>query len=521
MDSVLFVNAKVWQPGGRFDEAFGFKNGTFSFTGTVKESGSYSPEYDKVIDLNGRVVLPGLIDGHIHLVKGALIQSKLDCGSICSTEELKNAVTEYSEKNQTDWIIGSNLDVRKVFPDPGNSSVNIADLICTKKPLFITNFDFHSAVCNSAAFEKSGLCSRLDDYSDAEITRLKNGSPGGIIKEKTLKYLYTVIPEPTLEEKVNAASEFIKVLNSYGITSVSDITLPEDIDVYIELYKQGKLNVRINSYIPFEELENLDLYIIKTLGINHDFFTINGFKEYWDGALGSQTALFSKHYKGMNNPGYKTNAVTSGSIHKIAAKLDAAGKQMIIHAIGDKAVSEVLDLYESLPNTKKLRHRIEHAQHIQPADFSRFINLEVIASVQPVHLKYDAETVKNYLPDELTSLTHNYLHIIKNGGVVNFGTDFPIVPVDPFENIRIAATRKTASGTFLPELRIPLNECIKAYTINNAYSNKNDNAVGSITRGKSADFVILDTDIFSVKPSEISGVKVLKTYLNGGEVYSV
>jgi hypothetical protein len=193
---------------------------------------------------------------------------------------------------------------------------------------------------------------------------------------------------------------------------------------------------------------------------------------------------------------------------------------MIIHAIGDKAVSEVIELYAGLPNTKKLRHRIEHAQHIQPEDYDKFGKYGIIASVQPLHLKYDAHTVLEKLPAKLVPNTHNYIHILPSGGVMNFGTDFPIVEADPFENIRLAVTRKTNQGEFTPEHRIPLHECLKAYTINNAYSNHNDEAVGSITKGKVADFLVMDDKIFETEEENISNAKVLNTYLGGESVYS-
>ena len=310
------------------------------------------------------------------------------------------------------------------------------------------------------------------------------------------------------------------MLHSYGITSVSDITLPEDIDVYLELSRMNKLDLRINSYIPFIEYDRLGEYLNITKKINSDLFTINGFKAFWDGALGSETALFSLNYKNRDHNGYKTELVESGKIYEYAEEIDKAGYQMIIHAIGDKAVTEVLDLFASLPNTKKLRHRIEHAQHIKSADLNRFGKYGIIASVQPIHLKYDAGTVFEKLPGELVSNTHNYIHINKNGGLFNFGTDFPIVGANPFENIRLAVTRNTGNGEFTPEHKIPLHECIKAYTINNAFSNHNENAVGSITKGKAADFVIMNTDIFEIDPNEISEAKVYETYLYGKKVYS-
>lgn len=519
MASALFTNAKLWQPDGSFGSAFGVRDGHFDFTGTKESAIDLKAEYDSVIDLKGKLVLPGLIDGHLHLVKGSLMRKLLDCSRISSIEELTDSVNEYAAKNNPGWVIGGNLDLNRVFAGYQSSSPNKIDSIFDSLPLYITNYDYHSAICNSKAFEVTGLNSKLSEYTGDEIELHTSGKPTGLLREKSLNYIISRLPVPTLDEKADAVIEFIKVLHSYGITSVSDITLPEDIDVYIELFRRGELKIRVNSYIPFGEFNKYGSYIEKTKEISPDLFTINGFKAYWDGALGSETAFYTQNYANKDHNGYKTEMVQSGEIYELAKNIDSSQMQMIIHAIGDLAVKEVLDLYGSLPNTRKLRHRIEHAQHIQPADFPRFSELGVIASVQPVHLKYDAEAVNEKLPQQLINLTHNYIHLINSGAVVNFGTDFPIVEVDPFENIRLAVTRAAKKGVFTPELSIPLHECIKGYTVNNAYSNNNDSAVGSISKGKAADFAVMEDDLFEMDKNEIARARVSETYFNGGRVY--
>ena len=446
MTSTLFINAKVWQPDGSFTESFGVNNGHFDFTGTNNEAKSLTNNYQNITDLKGRLVLPGLIDGHLHLVKGAEMMKLLDCSKINSVDELKSAVNKYIESHSVKWVIGGNLDLNKLFPETSLNDKNFADEIFNVLPLYITNYDYHTAICNSKAFEISELDAIAGNYSDSEIEKGQSGKFTGVIREKAMEHIISQLPEPSLNEKVSAVIDCIKMLHSYGITSVSDITLPEDLEVYKELYARGELKIRVNSYLPFTEFDNLKHYEELTKDIDRNYFSISGFKAFWDGALGSETALFSQNYKGSKLNGYKTELVNNGEIFNIAKRIDEAGYQMIIHAIGDKAVTEVLDLYESLPNTKKLRHRIEHAQHIMPADYERFGKNGIIASVQPLHLKYDARTVFEKLPDELIPNTHNYVHIMENGGIFNFGTDFPIVEADPFETIRLAVTRNTNYG---------------------------------------------------------------------------
>lgn len=492
MSSTLFINAKVWQPDGSFTESFGVKNGHFDFSGSNTEANSLRKNYTEIIDLNGKLVLPGLIDGHLHLVNGALMMKRLDCSKINSVDELSDSIRKYQKNNKVSWIVGGNLDLNRIFAGHSILGGNVIDDIFADLPLYITNYDYHSAICNSKALALAGISRSSNNFPKEEAELSSGGELTGFVYESVMNKVYSAIPSPSLQEKVNAVTECISMLHKFGITSVSDITLPDDIDVYVDLWKQDKLKLRINSYLPFEEFENLQRYRDKTSLINKDHYTINGFKAFWDGALGSETALFTENYNGKDHNGLRTEIVKSGKVYDLAKRIDAAGMQMIIHAIGDKAVSEVLNLYADLPNTKKLRHRIEHAQHIQPADYDKFGKYGVLASVQPVHLKYDAHTVFEKLPAKLIPNTHNYSHIMPFGGMLNFGTDFPIVGADPFENIRLAATRITNAGEFTPEHKIPLHECLKAYTINNAFSNHNESAVGSITNGKVADFVILD-----------------------------
>ena len=520
MPSTLFINAKLWQPNGTFNNTFGIKDNRIDFAGSTKEINQSL--YDKTIDLKGKLVLPGLIDGHMHLVNGSLMMKRLDASEVKNISQLRAKINEYSELNPAlNWIIGGNLNVGLILNDADLSNGNFVDKIYSDKPLYITNYDYHSVLCNTKALEESGLIKKIHEFSPEEIVKDSKGVPSGLIKEKALDYVFENLPKPTLEERVNAVSNFIDVLHSYGITTITDITLNEDLDVYKKLFQLGKLKIRINSYIQFEEFSNYTKLKKYTEEIDPDLYSINGFKTYWDGALSSETALFSENYLGRNHNGYITDIVESGEVYTLAKDIDSAAMQMIIHAIGDKAVTEVLDLYESLYNSfNNRRHRIEHAQHIQEKDFERFKKLNVIASVQPLHLKYDAKTVKEKLPPDLVNKTHNYKKLFELGAVVNFGTDFPIVEVNPFENIRLAVTRKTKDETFTPELSIGLHNCIKAYTINNAYSNFNDDAIGSIKIGKVADFIIMEDDLFEINPDDISKAKVWKTYFNGEEVYS-
>ncbi len=524
--SALFINCKVWQPDSTFSEAFGFENGIINFSGSFSEAKKIKQNYNDVIDLKGKLVLPSFTDGHMHLVYGSLMMSRIDCTDIKTPDELKQKILTYLKNNpEKDWLIGGNLDIAKVFKGfeiEKGAVREFLDSIVHDKPVYLANYDYHSAVCSSAIIEATGLASKRNDFTFDEAPVDKTGKPAGVVKEKAFDFIRNSVPPSSLQERTDAVEKMITVLHSYGITSVSDITKPSSPEVFSALFQQNKLKLRINSYLPFEEFNNFKGYLEQTENIPEDLFEFKGFKSFYDGALGSETGLFSENYIGKNYNGYKTDIAESGRLLKLAKIIDKAGKQIIIHAIGDKAVSEVLDIAEILVKENGMhdrRFRIEHAQHINEADFNRFKKLNVIVSAQPLHMKYDISIVKEKLPDIIIKRTHNYKALMDLGVTVNFGTDFPIVEANPFHNIKLAVTRKTDNDTFLPEYKINMHNSIKAYTINNAYASFNELKSGSIEIGKFADFIVMEDNLFEMPENKIYGARVKITYFNGEEVY--
>jgi hypothetical protein len=521
--STLFINGKIWQENRNFIPSFGIEGNRIIYAGRNPDI-AVRNTYDEVIDLKNHLVLPAFTDGHVHLVKGSLMRKKIECVDVTNIKELRNRIRNYAEKNpHQKWLQGGNLNIGKIFPDADRSRHNIFDDIYSEKPLYISNYDYHSGICNSLAMEETGLLSHLQDFKEEDIPRNADGKPNGILKEDAMSYIISKIPESSIAEKSDALAEMIHIIHSYGITGVSDVTLPDDLGVYENLYNQRRLKLRINSYIPFEQFDNLKEFTALVKEFPKELFSIKGFKAYYDGALGSETANFKENYKGTSTRGSRTAMAESGRIYELAKKIDSAGMQIIIHAIGDQAVSDVLDICERLEKEngiKDRRFRIEHAQHIDENDFDRFRKLNVIVSVQPLHLKYDAKIVIEKLSEKTAKRTHNYRNLIDRGVMLNFGTDFPIVEIDPFKTIQTAVTRIVGDSIFYGENTIDLHNCIKAYTTNNAYASFNEGTRGSISEGKCADFMIMDDDLFQLPTNKIQNAKVLKTYFDGQEVYS-
>jgi hypothetical protein len=518
------MNGKVWVDGASFKEAFGIRGKLIDFVGTNSEAKELKNNYDEIIDINNHLVLPGLIDGHVHLVYGSLIRKRIDCKDVQTLDGLKNKIVEFLGSHpDSPVLMGGNLNIDRLGINFKTSQINTLDEIVSDRPLFISNYDYHSAICNTAAIEISGLTKHTDLINGDEVIKNPFGRPSGLVKENAFNFVFNNLPKPTLYEKTCAVEDMIQVLHSYGITSVSDITLPDDLEVYKLLFTQGKLKLHINSYISILDFNNYREFCLFTKEIDKEYFSIKGFKGFYDGALGSETALFKENYSDKKYNGYRTEAAESGLLLKLAKIIDKDNKQIIIHSIGDKAVSETLTICSMLQKEngiKDRRFRIEHAQHIDESDFDRFKSTEVIVSVQPLHMKYDMKLAKAKLPSHVFKSTHNYKNLIDRGVIVSFGTDFPIAEINPYENIRIAVTRTIDGETFTPENSIDLDYCIKAYTTNNAFATFNENLYGSISPGKLSDFVIMKDDLFNIKPEEISSARVWRTYFEGELVYS-
>lgn len=518
----LFTNAKVWTGKNSFVDSIGFNSetGKIIFTGIKAQIADSKKEYDEIIDVKRKLVLPAFTDGHIHFIEGSFENSKLDLRSARTKNDFTIAIKEYMKKNGTNWISGGFFSEAN-FLEEINPDKNFLDNICSDVPVIISRFDCHSAFANSKALEISGILTTAGSFTTDEIIRDSEGNFTGELKERARDFVLDKIPAASLKERASVVTEHMRKLHSQGITSISDITLAEDLEVYKELIRQNKLNLRVDARLPFREFYNLKKY-------REEFSKLSGnikfqsLKAFYDGSLSSRTALMHSNYKNTDFNGIKTEFVNSGEFEKMAFGIDKAGLQMSVHAIGDKAVTELLDLNEELirkNGSRDRRFRIEHAQHIRENDFIRFKDLEVIASVQPSHLFSDAKTASEILDDYSTE--HNYKKLFDIGAKVCFGTDFPIVGESPFETIYYAMTRKVQGfeNGFVTENNISLNDCLEAYTINNAYAAYDENERGSLEAGKTADIIVLEDDLFEMTGDEIRDTKVYETYYEGKKVF--
>ncbi len=443
-----------------------------------------------------------------------MVNRELNLRGVKTRKEFEEKIKEYSAEKHG-WIQGGYF-TEGDFKEDFKIDRDFLDKICPDKPLFISRFDIHSAILNSKAIEESGLESKADEFGTDNVVKDEKGRLTGEVKESARLYILSVIPQMSTEEIGNALKEQIEKLHRYGITAVSDITLPEDLDAFEFLLKKEELKLFIDSRLPFNEVANIKGCRERFIAYN-DRIKFLSLKAFYDGSLTSETAYFHDNYKSRTHNGSRTDFVESGEFFEFAELIDLAGYRMSVHAIGDKAVTELLDLNKRLIDSygvKDRRFRIEHSQHTRLSDIGKFKEYNVIASVQPWHLFSDAKSATDKLqhPEE----THNYKLMIDKGVTVCFGTDFPVVGENPLENIYYAMTRKTEQmdGSFYPEYNLPLVDCLTCYTINNAYASGLENITGSIRVGKKADIIVLD-DLFELDPGDVKNTTVDMTFMEG------
>ncbi len=446
-----------------------------------------------------------------------------------SIEQFKNLLAAYVQKFPSKWVTGGrwdneSWDVKKL------PSRNDIDKISPNIPVFVSRMDAHSGLANSKALELAGITKDTSSPDGGFIEKdAATGEPTGILKDTAMNLVSAVIPDYSIEDYYAATLTSLRETARYGITSVQDILFTSEInayDAYRKLEEEGKLTCRISIRWPIEDYKSLIKKNI-SVGYGNKFLKLGCVKAFSDGSLGSGTAWFFDPYEGEpDNKGLPNDIIIENKLKGWVTEADKNHIQVSIHAIGDKANSYLLDLYDKVKNENPewdRRFRIEHAQHVQPSDIHRFSDIDVIASVQPTHAIEDGSWAVKRIGQQRIKFTHPYRSFLDSGVKMCFGTDWPVVTIDPLLNLYAAVTRRTTDGKnpngWIPEQKISIEEAIKCYTLNSAYAEFAENVKGSIEPGKLADFVVLSDNLLTLEPVRIKDVKVEMTVVGGKIVY--
>lgn len=482
----------------------------------------------KVIDAGGKLLLPGFNDAHVHFIQGGAQLEQVQLTDAASPEEFAKRIAAQVKKTpKREWILGGRWDETK-WPKPELPTKDLVDPVTGDTPIFVERYDGHEALANSAAIKLAGIDAKMPEVPGGVIVRDANGNPSGIFKDAAMTLMSKAIPPMTHEQRLRAARGAIKHAASLGVTSVQHMN-PEFADVfaYSELAEKGELTTRLYA-VPMETdwRDQAKVGIRRAWGSS--YLRLGALKGYADGSLGSRTAYMFEPF--TDDPGNR--GLLSDEMHPPSAmrdrlmQADAAGLQLRVHAIGDRAISMMLDIFADIEKEHGYhdqRFAIEHAQHMAQKDFERFAKLHVIASMQPYHAIDDGRWAEGRLGRERTRYSYAWHSFLDHGVTLAFGTDWPVAPLDPMLGVYAAVTRATLDGKnpggWFPEEKITLPEAIEAYTMGAAFAEFQDSEKGSITPGKLADMVILTDDIFDLKPETIRNVKVKTTIVGGRVVY--
>lgn len=488
----------------------------------------------KVIDAGGHLVLPGFVDCHIHFLDGSLSLGRVNLEGAKDYSDIQQRLRDYAAKHPgKDWVLGRGWNYA-MFGSASLPDRKYLDEVFPNRPVFLEGYDGHTYWANSKALALAGITNDTPDPPNGAIVRdLKTHEATGALKEAAHGIVARVVPKPSRDEHLAALRAGMKWANENGITRVHSAGGDfEHLELYDELRRQGQQTLRfyIAYFLNPPELRTIDLDSIEAARkrFHDEWIDTSVVKMMVDGVVESHTAA-------MLEP-YSDDSSTKGKLFWDPAKyfaavveLDKRGLQLFTHAIGDYGVRTALDSYEHAKDsnhTNDSRPRIEHIETIAAADIPRFGKLGVIASMQPLHSYPDADTLDVWARNagaDRASRAWAWKSISNAGGRLAFGSDWPVVTLNPWEGMQTAVTRQTTEGKpeggFVPQQRLTVEETVRGYTLGAAYAGRREKTEGSIEPGKLADLIIVSQNIFDIDPHRLAETKVLTTMVGGRVVY--
>ncbi len=477
-------------------------------------------------DLHGAMVLPGLTDAHIHWQGTASALREISLQDIPTKQEAVQQVAEAAQRARPgDWLVGRGWSQSAW---PGGSFPTAADLdaVTPHNPVYLAARSGHAAWVNSLTMRLAGITDSLNDPEGGSIQRDAAGHATGILFEApAMNLVARLVPTPGMAELAGLMERAQSLAWQAGLTGIHDFDDPSAFEAMQYLHEQGKLGLRVVKNINKPYIDHAIALRLRW-GFGDDWLRLGGLKIFADGALGARTALMIDPYEG--EPDNRGIMVTDKEeIYEKVSAASRAGFPSTIHAIGDRAVHDVLDVYETVRREEaaqgirpvERRHRIEHVQLIHPSDSQRLAELGVIASMQPIHATSDYLMAERYWGAR-SRWSYNARLQLDSGAKIAFGSDSPVEPFEPLKGIHAAVTRRRADGSpgpegWYPELRLTVDEAIRGYTQGPAYAAGMENRLGQIAPGFLADLVALDRDLYAVPPDELLATQVVGTMVGG------
>lgn len=483
------------------------------------------------IDGEGKVMLPGLIDAHGHVLGLGQNLLEVDLRGSQSEEEAVKRVLAFvktqtpDDKEQVNWLIGDGWN-QVLWPNKRFPSKHALDAVIKDRPVMLSRVDNHAVWVNSVALKMAGIDANTPSPAGGEIVKDENGEPTGLLIDNASDLVAALVPKPDRQQltlQLNTATDHLLAL---GITSAHDAGISKQVyDFYRKQADDGKLRFRIYAMLAATDPNIDDMIGAGHVSSANDMLSIRSVKAYGDGALGSRgAALIEAYSDDKDNHGLLVTP--QEALPALFNKVLGANFQLNFHAIGDRAnrlaLQQFAATFKTFPENVQ-RHRIEHAQVVAVEDIPLFRRLGIIPSMQPTHATSDMNMAEDRIGKARLKGAYAWKTFLDQGSKIAFGSDFPVELANAFHGLHAAVTRQSGENQpkmgWIPEESVSVQDALRGFTIDAAYAAFQDDIIGTLEVGKRADFIFIDTDIFSVAPSDIRNTQVLETWVNGTQVF--
>ncbi|MEV6505336.1 amidohydrolase [Streptomyces sp. NPDC051642] len=535
---LLFTNGPVLTPEGRTATAVAVTGDRITAVGHAEVHDLAGPR-TQVVDLAGRLLLPGFQDAHVHPVPAGLELTQCDLTRAKTAEDTIAAVRAYADAHpEREWITGGGWSMEAF--EGGTPTKELLDSVVPDRPVYLPNRDHHGAWVNSRALQLAGVTKDMPDPVDGRIERDASGEPAGTLQEGAMQLVGRLTPPATQADRLAALLHAQRHLHALGITAWQDALVGEFLgmddpsDAYLAAAREGSLTARVVGALWWDRergAEQIPELVERRAALSHGRFSAGSVKLMLDGVAETGTAALLDPYLdkcGCATANRGTSFIDPEQLPKYVTELDALGFQCHFHALGDRAVRDALDAVEAARaanGPSDTRPHLAHLQVVHPDDVARFARLGAVANIQPLWAAHEPqmdELTIPFLGPQRALWQYPFGALLRSGATLAAGSDWPVSSPDPLQGIHVAVNRVEPGGTgpvFLPGERIDLAAAVTAYTAGSAYANHLDET-GRITAGALADLVVLDRDPFAAPPAEIGETQVALTYVGGTGVYA-
>ncbi|XUL86154.1 amidohydrolase [Streptomyces galilaeus] len=535
---LLFTNGPVLTPEGRTATAVAVTGDRITAVGHAEVRDLAGPG-TQVVDLAGRLLLPGFQDAHVHPVPAGLELTQCDLTGTKTAADTLAAVRAYADAHpEREWITGGGWSMEAF--EGGTPTKELLDSVVPDRPVYLPNRDHHGAWVNSRALELAGITRETVDPVDGRIERDASGEPAGTLQEGAMQLVGRLTPPTTPADRLAALLHAQRHLHALGITAWQDAIvgkfagMADPSDAYLTAARDGSLTARVVGALWWDRergAEQIPELVERRAALSHGRFRAGSVKLMLDGVAETGTAALLDPYLdkcGCATGNRGTSFIDPDQLPKYVTELDALGFQCHFHALGDRAVRNALDAVEAAREANgpsDTRPHLAHLQVVHPDDVARFARLGAVANIQPLWAAHEPqmdELTIPFLGPERALWQYPFGALLRSGATLAAGSDWPVSSPDPLQGIHVAVNRMEPGNTgpvFLPSERIGLAEALTAYTAGSAYANHLDDT-GRVAAGALADLVVLDRDPFAAPPEEITQTRVALTYVGGAEVYA-